>query len=184
MLTVGQDSPLIDINSGKYIQALEFAVNGEYLVSGGYEVRVWRVEDGKQMAAMAVDSGPVQCLAASKDGRWIAAGTRGGNVFVWDAKTYEKVFLHCEDYRDINGVDFSPDSTRLDSASPHATASTWDIEARKRVQTLRHGDWVRAAKYSPQGDRIATATGYSIRVWDSNDGRLLMDIKVSVTPLD
>ena len=33
-----------------------------------------------------------------------------------------------------------------------------------------------------QGDsRIATATPHSVRVWD-NDGRLLVDIKVTVTP--
>jgi len=38
-----------------------------------------------------------------------------------------------------------------------------------------------AAKYSPQGDRIATATSDSVRVYDSDDGRLLVDVKITVT---
>ena len=124
------------------------------------------MEDGKEMATMEARN--VRCLAVSKDGRWIAAGTDQGEVFVWDAETYEKVFSHGVDY--VSGVDFSPDSTRLVSGSTSGrTASIWDITTCKRVQTLVHSGWVRAAKYSPQGDRIATAASHSIRVWDSND---------------
>ena len=138
------------------------------------------MEDGKQIAT--VEANHVPCLAVSKDGRWIAAGTGWGAVFVWNAQTYEKVISHREDYHDVIGVDFSPDSTRLVSASQNRTASVWDIATCQRVHTLDHGDLVRAAKYSPQGDRIATATRRSVQVWDSNDGRLLVDIPVNVTP--
>ena len=143
---------------------------------------MWRVKDGKQMAT--VEAMGVLCLAVSKDGKWIAAGTGYGDVIVWDAKTYEEIISQSKDYCIINAVDFSPDSTSLVSASDNGTASIWDIATRKRVHTFRHGDRVRAAKYSPQGGRIATATDNSVRVWDSNDGRfkLLVDIKVTVTP--
>ena len=136
------------------------------------------MEDGEQVATMEAN---VLSLAVSKDGRWIAAGTLFGHVFVWNARTHKRVFSHWEDYHRI-GVDFSPDSTRLVSASHNRTASIWDIETGEVVQTLEHGALVIAAKYSPQGDRIATATGDSVRVWDSNSGRLLVDIKVTVTP--
>jgi WD40 repeat protein len=125
-----------------------------------------------------MSTGNVQCLAVSKDGRWITAGTWWGNVVVWDAKTYEKVFSQ-EGDDDVNGVDFSPDSSRLVSASSNKTASIWDIATRKQVQTLHHENLVRAAKYSQQGDRIATASFDFIRVWDSNDGRLLVEIPVT-----
>ena len=76
MLTVGQEgSPLIKINSGSDIRAVAFAANGEYLVNcGGRGVRVWRVEDGEHMATVS-EAKHVECLALSKDGRWIAAGT-------------------------------------------------------------------------------------------------------------
>ena len=182
MLTVGQEGPPhIEIDGGSNICTVTFSANGEYIVGGGgLEVGVWRVEDGKQMATMA--AWDARCLAVSKDGRWIAAGAMFGSVFVWDAKTFEQVFAHREDPADILGVDFSLDSTRLVTASKRGTATVWDFAARKKVLTLDHEGWVRAAKYSPQGDRLATATDKSVRVWDSTDGRLLVDIPVKVMP--
>ena len=171
----------MEIDVSGHILTVAFAANGEYIVGGGNDrVEVWRVEDGTRMATMEAPS--VRCLAASKDGRWIAAGTLDGDVIMWDAKTFEKVFAHKEVDYIINGVDFSPDSTRLVTASWNSTATIWDLAAREKVRTLDHEGRVVAAKYSPRGDRIATATRDSVRVWGSDDGRLLVDIPVKVTP--
>ena len=180
----GSESPLSEIDGGSYIHAVAFAANGEYVVGGGGDdVGVWRVEDGKQIATLALAAGPtVYCVAVSKDGRWIAAGTNNGVVIMWDAKTFEKVFSHKEG-NSVNvtfGVDFSPDSTRLMASHSH-TATVWDVATRKKVQILDHENFVVASKYSPQGDRIATANHESVRVWDVG-GRLLVDIPVRVTP--
>ena len=175
--------PRIEIDVGSKVYAATFSANGEYLLSGGLGgIQVWRVKDGTQVARMEMEY--VYCLAVSKDGRWIAAGTCLGDVFLWDAKTHKQIFKHkpSDDYYTITGVDFSTDSTRLVSASHNKTATIWDIPTSKRVQTLLHDNYLTAAKYSPQGDQIATATPDSIRVWDSKDGRLLLDIKVGVTP--
>ena len=178
----GQEcSTLIEIEGSDKVWAVTFAEDGKYLVSGGENgVRVWRVEDGEGMARM--EAPYVLCVAASKDGRWIAAGTLRGEVIVWDPETYEVVIALKED-GDINGVDFSPDSTRLVTASYNGRASVWDIATHQRVVgPLPHERAVRAAKFLPQGDRIATVTQESVRVYDSNNGRLLVDIKVNVTP--
>jgi WD40 repeat protein len=96
----------IEINIGDRVHAMAFSANGKSLLSVDREgVRVWGVEDGAHMATMrAVD---VKCLAVSKDGKWIAAGTGRGEVFVWDAKTYEQD-ISLEQGGFINGVDFSP----------------------------------------------------------------------------
>ena len=147
MLTVGQEGPpLIEIDVDSDIWTVAFGVNGEYIVSGGDGLGVWRVEDGTRMATMKAWN--VRSLAVSKDGKWIAAGTNNGHAFVWDANTFDQVFSHEEGFHDIVGVDFSPDSTRLVTASKNRTASVWDIAARDRALTLDHQDWVIAAKYS------------------------------------
>ena len=144
------------------------------------EVRVWRVKDGKQVARMEAQDW-VYSLAASKNGKWIAAGTTK-ELLVWNAETYEEVIKH-EEGRWIRSVDFSPDSTRLVAGTNNETAIVWDLATGKQVQTLHHQDPVIATKYSPQGDRIATATFEgTVQVWDSNDSRLLVDIDVEVIP--
>ncbi|KAF8554674.1 WD40 repeat-like protein [Imleria badia] len=133
----------------------------------------------------------VLSLALSRDDRWIAAGTVWeGVTIVWDATTYEQVIAQKGNPFGIHGVDFSPNSSLLVSASCDRTVTIWDValrSVRTHVQTLdRHvstsEDLVKAAKYSPHGDRFATATGDSVRVWDSDDGHLLVDINVTVNP--
>ena len=178
MLTIQQErSKPIEIDAGSDVWAVTFSPNGEYLVSGDKGVRVWRVEDEARVAKM--DTGTVNCLTVSNHGRWIAAGTNWGEVIVWDATTFEQVLEN--EGSAIHAVDFSPDSTRLVSASKKVTI--WDLASHKQIRTLHHEGWVTAAKYSPQGDRIATAThNGSVRVWGSNDGHLLVDIKVEVVP--
>ena len=185
MLTVGQDgSSRIEIDVDSDIWTVAFAANGEYIIGGGDGLGVWRVEDGTHMATLAAWN--VRCLAVSKDGRWIAAGTHYGYAIVWDAKTFEKVFTYKEDFNDILGVDFSPDSTRLLVAAKNFFATVWDVTGAtcRPVLVLPHLDLlVIAAKYSPQGDRIATATRDYARVYDSNDGSLLVQIHIKTIPL-
>ena len=204
MLIIGQErrNPPVNIDDGVLSYALTFSANGEHLLSGGFGgVRVWRVEDGQETATM--EALTVQCLAMSRDGRWIAAGTSMGGLHVWDAKTHEQIIARksrSPSYdpisHTIHGLDFSPDSTRLVAASQDRTASIWDITTRKEVLELRHVYYaVIAAKFSPQGDRIATTATVgalaaaatekrnSVRVWNSNDGSSLLEIPIEATPL-
>ena len=189
MLIVGQErDPAVDIDHDRRVAVLTFSANGEYLFSGSTRgVQMWRVEDGKQMARMHTTSKTewdcdVISLAVSKDGKWTAAGTDDRRMFVWEANTCEEV--HSQDWGRFYCVDFSPDSTRLVYGSHEVFV--WDIATRKQVQTLLHhhgyGGYIVAAKYSPQGDRIATSNRDSIRVWDSDDGRLLVEIDTQVIP--
>ncbi|KAF8555785.1 hypothetical protein OG21DRAFT_1460469 [Imleria badia] len=176
ILSMGSPPNKIDVRG--CIWAMTFAANGKYLVTrSSRQVQVWRVQDGKEMATMNVIG--IQRLAVSMDGRCIATGDSFGNVFVWDAETYTQVFgIEQHSGGDNLQVDFSPDSTRLVITS-RSTAAVWDLALGKKVQTLHHDRTVIIAKYSPQGDRIATATYGSVRVYGSNDGRLLVDILVS-----
>ena len=145
VLIIEQEPPLTETNVSHKINTVTFTANGEYLVSGGSEdVRVSRVQDGKRMATMAT-SGKVSCLAVSKDGRWIAAGTFLGEILVWEAKTYEKIVLKTDNYTYAStAVDFSPDSIRLVTASRKSTVTVWDIAARQRVFVFDHKELVKA----------------------------------------
>ena len=182
MLTIGQErSEATEIDAGQYVRALTFTGNGKYLVSGQEkEVRVWRVKDGKQVARMETLR-TVLSLAASKNGKWIAAGTYT-ELLVWNAETYEEVIKYGEGSW-VNSIDFSPDSTRLVAGAINYRAIVWDLGTATQVQTLHHDYYVITTKYAPRGDRIATATWTGpVRIWDSNNGHLLVDIEVTVTP--
>lgn len=178
-----EHSPLIEIDTGHHINVIAFTPNGEYLAGGGDEgVQVWRVKDGKQVATMRVECDGVYCVAVSKDSMWIAAGSFDGQVLVWDAATYELILAHKTKKYAIADVDFSPDSTRLVTASSNGTVIIWDIPARRQLRTIDYDGWLVAAKYSPQGDRIATASETHVRVLDGSGQRVLNEIEVGVIP--
>ena len=182
-------------------KTVAFSANGEYILStNDTGVQVRRIEEGEEIAKLKAEN--VVCLAVSRDGKWIAGGTYDGDLFLWDAMTYEQVFTHKEDAHyescygycsdivtdgDVRGVDFSPNSTHLVSASCDGdgvdTTRVWHLATRQQALGLHHerGTTAHTVKYSPQGDRIATATCKSVRVWDSTDGRLLVSIEIEVT---
>ena len=98
--------------------------------------------------------------------------------------TYERVFAGGIGAT-IFDVDFSPDSSpSLVSADvDNYTATIWDIAAHKKVQSLGHGMQVLTAKYSPQGDWVVIASDESVQVWDSDDGCLLVGVKMALEPM-
>ncbi|KAG9310462.1 hypothetical protein JVU11DRAFT_9605 [Chiua virens] len=165
------------IHFGGTTRVIAFAPDGKHLMSGGQGVQVWRLQDGQQVATLS--SGDVRCLVVSNDGKWIAAGTRRGGVHVWSAKAVYVQRFQFGRYV-VNTVDFSPDSKQLITASHDhtGTAIVWDVTTWKRIRTLKHDRSVVAAKYSPQGDRIATVIPQNLRIWDSKNGSLLVDVPV------
>ena len=82
------------------------------------------------------------------------AGRLGHESYVWSAQ-------------------FSPDGTRIVTASADKTARVWDAATGKSLATLAgHEDGVWSAQFSPDGTRIVTASGdKTARVWDAATGK-------------
>ena len=123
-------------------------------------------------------------IAVSRDGKWIASGTMAGQVTVWNAETHSKVteFKAHSDW--VRAVDISPDATKIATGSKDFTVCVWSLSTGERLlDPLEHDNWVVVAKFSPDGRLIATATldRYSVHVYDSQNGSLLVEFPVKVT---
>ncbi|KAF8554789.1 WD40 repeat-like protein, partial [Imleria badia] len=171
--------------------SVAFLVDGKHVVSGGREgkIRRWRVEDGEEVG-MPMDAGNSVCnIAVSRDGKWIVSGTKSSLVRVWNAESHEKVtaFKGHSDYN-VCAVDVSPDGTRIATGSDDKTACVWSLSTGQRLLgPLEHNYSVAAAKFSPDGSLIATATWRrdSVRVYGTQNGRLLVDVPIQVnSPLN
>ena len=46
-------------------------------------------------------------------------------------------------------ANFSPDGTKISTASEDGTAKVWNAVNGQELSTLRHGDWVYSANFSP-----------------------------------
>src|SRR5207344_780100 len=71
----------------------------------------------------------------------------------------------------VNSAAFSPDGSRIVTASWDKTARIWDAATAKEIAVLRGQDqdhWANSAAFSPDGSRIVTASyDKTARIWDA-----------------
>ncbi|KAF8556849.1 WD40 repeat-like protein, partial [Imleria badia] len=188
-------SKTIEINSKGKILSIAFTEDGKQVWSGGEEgfLRQWQVNDAREVGeAIQVDSeGGTEIFSAvlSPDRKRLVCGLRFPNgstgkawVGVWDAQTREKVLDIHGHTSSVVSVDVSPDSTKFATGSCDKLAFIWSmVTGEQLVGPLRHDGYVATVRFSPNGDRLATAVfknpgAESIRIYKSDNGHQLLDI--------
>jgi eukaryotic-like serine/threonine-protein kinase len=128
-----------------------------------------------ELAAPIGRHGTVTALAASDDGRLLAAGLAVGAVYVTDFATGRRVanlFGHADG---VQSLAFSPDRRLLASGSLDGTIRLWDIEAGAELRVFRgHEGSVEAVRFTPDGQRlVSSSTDGTVRIWHVNRGHEL-----------
>jgi WD40 repeat protein len=172
-----------------YIDAAAFIPGGKLLSGGADGVRVWGLSKHVTSTKWKEES-HVFSIAASPDKKFIALGTNGGNIVLYDTRGRASWTAHETEQgrRDLNRVlalAFSPDSTRLLSSGDDGLAKEWKI----REGNVPQKDEVRivgeegprrnieTVAYSADGRRIMTAGDDKVvRLYDAESGELQTEI--------
>lgn len=124
---------------------------------------------------------PVNALATSPDGRWLAVG-RHGQVEILAGWGQKPLTTLSGPTGHINDLAFSPDGKRLMAAAGEpglfGEVTIWETETWKRERQFRgHSDHLYALTLSPDGKLLATGSyDQSIRLWDLQTGKTLKEL--------
>jgi WD40 repeat protein len=177
-----------------------FSPDGKRLASGSHDgtVKVWDAQtDQKPFALQGATASTVASLAFSPDGKRLASGGSGrpgsgpSALQVWDAQTGREIFALPGHTASVTSVAYSPDGTRLASASGDKTVKVWDARTGQQLLSLKgHTDFVQSVTYSPDGKCLASAGGDDdnqgpgeVKVWDAQTGQQLLSLKGHSLPV-
>ncbi len=109
-------------------------------------------------------------LAFGPDGRWLALGSRQGDIHLWDtsARAPKSIDLRGAHHDLVDGLAFLPDGTALISGSRDRTLRRWDVASGWKpagTAPLRHG--ISDLAVSPDGASLACSSGDGLFVLDA-----------------
>lgn len=177
------DTPSTVLESGtRKIVWTEFAPpDGERLVttSAGGLTELWYLnrDRPKPVSLPSTDGQRITRAHFTRDGQRIVA-IGGKTAGVWGGLTAP--FLHSLAHNcSIEDLDFSPDGSLLVTAcaTDDASAKLWNVVTGELIATFRvaEDDTPRTARFSPDGARIATGSGFgrfTARIWSAHPDTL------------
>ena len=174
------------------VQIAAFSPDGTRIVTASLDrtVRIWDAATGKPIGEpLGGHDDAVQSVAFSPDGTRIVTVSSTGRfsdsmtmrvwhasttVRIWDAATGKPIGEPLGGHDDaVQSVAFSPDGTRIVTASLDRTLRVWDAATGKPIgEPLKVHDDVLSAAFSPDGTRIVTASSdKTARIWDAATGQ-------------
>ncbi|HPH29678.1 MAG TPA: AAA-like domain-containing protein, partial [Pseudomonadota bacterium] len=145
-----------------------------------------QAERGARAKALAQLPGDVDALRvglqAVNGSRWTTATPTAqvidGLTSAAQARGYP-LFAPWRHEKPVYTVTFSPDGSRVVTASYDGTAGLWDAKTGASLLSLKgHTKSVRAASFSPDGSRVVTASyDGTARLWDVKTGASLLSLK-------
>lgn len=136
-------------------------------------------EDNFRLSTRSRDS--ITCVVYSLDGRKRAVAACG--VQIWDVESGHAIGYPLEGHATfVLRLLFSPDGTKLASASHDGMVRLWDVETGQAIGSalVGHTSMVYHLMFSPDGNKLASISyEETVLLWDTSSGQVIQSFKRS-----
>lgn len=175
---------------GMTLRGVVFGPGGAWLATAGDDPGIarWTIPEGLPLTgAVQRASAPVVALAASGDGRRLAAGGRDGYVKVWSAEAVREAWEGPDAVAGLASLAFDETGRTLAVVSARGRLVLIDFAAGRGDRAWRMEGWRERIAFEgafsqvalhPDGRRVATGCeDGTIQLWERSDGRLLRTLR-------
>jgi WD40 repeat protein/serine/threonine protein kinase len=157
------------------VHSVAFSPDGKLLASASadWSVKVWHVQNGRELHTLARHQGYVNGVAFSPDGRTLASASQDGTVRIWDVASGRELQVLRGGRAGLSSVAFHRDGNLLASGSADGSVMLWDPASGKELgRLIGHTGEVYAVAFHPQGELLASASAdRTVRLWDRRQFR-------------
>ena len=128
-----------------------------------------------ELAILGASDAVYTSLAASPDGRTLAAGATDTSVRVIDLRNGRELFKLENNADIVEDLAFSPDSALLATAALDGALRIWSMKTGQTIRTIANpSQTANAVAFSPDGKRVAVALkDTSVKIFSVDEGREL-----------
>jgi WD40 repeat protein/serine/threonine protein kinase len=143
-------------------------------------VQILETTSGKEVGRFSGTYFP-EALTFRRDGRVLAlcaGGTGGAQISIRTVPDGREIVTFPGHGETVHQLAFSPDGSRLASASSDETVKIWETASGRELLVLAgHEGWVLGVTFSPDGRYLASNGGGMLKLWDGGPSRELFTLR-------
>jgi len=159
------------------IYMIALSPNGEVLASGSDDktIKIWDVEDGKEIITLTGHTNSIYGVTFSPDGKLLASCSQDKTIKIWRMKDGKNIRTLTPHANSIYSLTFSPNGEFLASSSWDGSIKISRVKDGQEIRAIAaHQSLVYCVVFSPDGELLASSSlDKTIKIWRVKDGQLM-----------
>jgi WD40 repeat protein/serine/threonine protein kinase len=156
-----------------------FSPDGRAVATAGADgtIRVWDARSGASRHVLAGHSGAVNQVGWAPDGSKLVSAGDDGTLRTWDAVTgHALLVIKAHGSFAVDSATFDPAGTSIVTTGDDNTTRRWDAITGLALRTYPDQENPGTVTFDPAGKRAASPVRQSLRIWDVETGKTLVEL--------